>query len=90
MEKKSAQSKKIGGKVLVGKVVSDKMKDTIVVSVERFVKHPKYAKYIQITKRYKAHDAGNTKKIGDQVEIVECRPMSKDKHFRVLTERSEV
>ncbi|MEK7575277.1 MAG: 30S ribosomal protein S17 [Patescibacteria group bacterium] len=84
MEKKSAQSKKIGGKVLVGKVVSDKMKDTIVVSVERFVKHPKYAKYIQITKRYKAHDAGNTKKIGDQVEIVECRPMSKDKHFKIV------
>ena len=87
MDKKPQQSTKIGGKVLVGKVVSDKMKDTIVVSVDRFVKHPKYAKYVQITKRYKAHDAGNTKKIGEQVEIVECRPLSKDKHFTVKADK---
>ncbi|MDO8590362.1 MAG: 30S ribosomal protein S17 [bacterium] len=75
---------KRGGKTLQGRVVSAKMKDTIVVSVERFVKHPKYDKYIKITKRYKAHDAGNTKKLGDEIEIVECRPMSKDKHFAVI------
>ncbi|KKT44759.1 MAG: 30S ribosomal protein S17 [Parcubacteria group bacterium GW2011_GWA2_44_15] len=60
------------------------MKNTVVVSVERFVKHQKYDKYIQITNRYKAHDEGNSKKIGDRVDIIECRPMSKDKHFRIL------
>lgn len=84
MDNHSPKTEKRGGKVLSGRVVSAKMKDTIVVSVDRFVKHPKYAKYVQITKRYKAHDAGNTKKLGDAVEIAECRPISKDKHFRVL------
>jgi len=69
---------------LTGKVVSDKMKDTVVVLVERFVKVPKYQKYITRTKRYKAHNPGNTKKIGDRVTIQECRPMSKDKHFLVV------
>ncbi len=73
------------GKTLHGKVVSTRMKDTIVVAVERFIKHPKYQKFLHITKRFKAHDAGNTKKEGDMVDIVECRPMSKDKHFRVVT-----
>jgi small subunit ribosomal protein S17 len=69
---------------LTGKVVSDKMKDTCVVLVERFVKVPKYQKYVTRTKRYKAHNPGNTKKIGDRVTIQECRPMSKDKHFIVV------
>ncbi len=68
-------------KRLSGVVVSDKMKDTIVVKVERFVKNAKYQKFVKISKRYKAHDAGNTKKVGEKVEIVECRPLSKDKHF---------
>ncbi|KKW10258.1 MAG: 30S ribosomal protein S17 [Parcubacteria group bacterium GW2011_GWA2_49_9] len=78
------------GKTLQGTVVSTKMKDTIVVEVTRFVAHPKYRKYQKHTSRFKAHDAGNTKKEGERVTIVECRPMSKDKHFRVLTnERSE-
>ncbi len=86
MDKNPRQSEKRGGKVLSGRVVSIKMKDTIVVSVNRFVKHPKYAKYIQITKRYKAHDAGNTKKLGDSVTIKECRPISKDKNFKVVSE----
>lgn len=71
-------------RVLKGRVVSDKMQDTIVVLVERFVKLPKYQKYVVRTKRYKAHDAGNTKKIGDIVNIEECRPMSKDKRFIVI------
>ena len=70
-------------KRLSGVVVSDKMKDTIVVKVERFVKNAKYQKFVKISKRYKAHDAGNTKKIGEKVEIVECRPLSKDKHFAI-------
>lgn len=70
-------------RVLSGVVVSDKMKDTIVVNITRFEKHPKYQKFQKISKKYKAHDVGNTKKIGDKIEIVECKPISKDKHFRV-------
>lgn len=72
------------GKVISGTVVSDKMKDTIVVSVESYEKHPKYDKYIKRRKKFKAHDAGNTAKIGDKVEIVETRPISKDKHFMLV------
>lgn len=71
-------------KVLSGTVVSDKMKDTVVVAVLRYVKHPKYEKYIKRRKKFKAHDAGNTKKIGDTVQIVETKPISKDKHFIVV------
>ncbi len=71
-------------KQLAGVVVSAKMKDTVVVKVSRFVKHPKYGKYISIDKKFKAHDAGNTKKVGDKVTIEECAPISKEKHFRVV------
>lgn len=71
-------------RMLTGAVVSNKMKDTVVVAVERYVKHPKYKKYIKRVKRYKAHDAGNTKEVGEKVAIVECVPISKDKHFRIL------
>ncbi len=68
-----------------GVVVSDKMKDTVVVDVARFVKHPKYGKFMKRNKNIKAHDAGNTKKIGDKVMIEECRPISKGKNFRIVT-----
>ncbi len=78
----SATSKK--HKILSGTVVSNKMKDTVVVLVERFEKHPKYEKFIKRSKKFKAHDAGNTKNIGDKVEIRESRPISKDKHFVVV------
>lgn len=71
-------------RVLKGIVVSDKMKDTATVLVERFIKAPKYNKYIVRTKKYKAHNPGNTKKIGDKAVIEECRPISKDKHFIVI------
>lgn len=71
-------------KVLEGVVTSNKMKDTIVVKVERFVKHPKYGKYTAVSKKFKADDKGNTKNIGDKVSIEECAPISKDKHFRVI------
>jgi len=71
-------------KTLNGVVVSDKMKDTCVVLVERYVKHPKYQKFINLRKKFKAHDAGNTVKIGDKVTIKECRPISKDKHFMIV------
>lgn len=71
-------------KTLRGIVVSDKMKDTVVVEVSRYSKHPKYGKYIKVNKRYKAHDAGNTKKMGEKVEIEKTRPISKGKHFKVI------
>ena len=71
-------------KILSGTVVSDKMKDTVVVLVERFEKHPKYQKFVKRSKKFKAHDLGNTKKLGDKVKIMESRPISKDKHFIVV------
>ncbi|MEK7596474.1 MAG: 30S ribosomal protein S17 [Patescibacteria group bacterium] len=71
-------------KILKGKVVSAAMKKTIVVAVERYVKHPRYGKYMRITKRYKAHDEKNERKVGDKVAIEECRPLSRDKKFRVI------
>ena len=69
-------------RILEGKVVSDKMKDTIVVKVDRYVKLPKYEKYVTLSKKYKAHDAGNTRKIGQTVKIIETAPISKDKRFQ--------
>ena len=81
-DKKEENIKKnIGGKILSGIVVSDKMQNTIVVKVQRFVKHPKIGKYIKVAKRFKAHDEGNTAKEGDKVTIRETRPISKDKSF---------
>lgn len=70
--------------MLSGTVVSNKMKDTIVVAVTRYVKHPKYKKYLKRVKRYHAHDVGNRKEVGDRVEIRETRPISKLKHFEVV------
>jgi len=69
------------GKVLQGTVVKAAMKDTCTVAIERYVKHPKYEKYIRSTKKFLVHDAGNTAKVGDKVEIRETRPISKSKHF---------
>jgi small subunit ribosomal protein S17 len=71
-------------KILVGTVVSTKMKDTISVAVSRYVKHPKYKKYIMRTKKFLAHDPGNTKKEGERVTIVATRPISKRKFFKVV------
>ena len=71
-------------KKLSGIVTSDKMKDTIVVMVSSYAKHPKYKKYIKARKKFKVHDAGNTRKIGERVEIVETRPISKEKHYKVI------
>lgn len=71
-------------RILEGTVTSDKMKDTIVVKVDRYVKLPKYHKFVTISKKYKAHDAGNTKKIGDKVSIIETNPISKDKKFTLV------
>lgn len=81
---KQTENKTIKAGQMTGVVVSDKMKDTIVVKVKRFVKHPKYDKYTSIDKRFKAHDAGNTKKMGETVTIVEIAPISKDKRHKVI------
>ena len=75
------------GKTLKGVVVSDKMNKTVVVSVSRFVKHPLYGKFYKVSKKYKAHDEGNIYKVGNQVEIVETRPISKDKRFKVVSSK---
>jgi len=75
---------KKSNKVLKGVVTSDKMDKTIVVEVTRFVEHKKYGKRIKKTKKYKAHDETNSKKVGDTVEIEETRPISKDKKFKVV------
>lgn len=68
-------------KSLVGVVSSDKMNKTIVVKVNRKVRHDLYKKYIVRTRKFKAHDEENQAKAGDLVEIVECRPLSKDKRW---------
>lgn len=72
------------GRVLRGTVVASKMQDTCTVAVERYVKHPKYKKYMRRTKKYLVHDAGNTAEVGDKVEIAEIAPISKRKHFTLL------
>lgn len=71
-------------KTRVGLVVSDKMEKTVVVSIERRVQHPVYGKMVRRTKRLKAHDERNEAKAGDTVRIMETRPMSKDKRWRVV------
>lgn len=71
-------------KVQVGKVVSDKMDKTIVVAVETYKKHSLYGKRIKYTKKFKAHDENNQAKIGDTVKIMETRPLSKDKRWRLV------
>ena len=84
MKTTTPEQKIAKGKVLKGLVVSDKMTDTIVVKVTRYFKHEKYQKFIKKNKKYKAHDAGNTCKIGETVTIQETRPISKDKTFIVV------
>lgn len=71
-------------KTRLGSVVSDKMDKTIVVAVVRKVKHPLYKKFVKTTKKFKAHDENNECNIGDYVEIVETRPISKDKCWRLV------
>lgn len=68
----------------VGTVVSDKMDKTVVVSVERVIRHPLYGKMMRQTVKFKAHDENNECSIGDRVRIMETRPLSKDKRWRVM------
>ena len=72
-------------KTRVGKVVSDKMDKTVVVAIIDNVKHPLYKKIVKRTVRLKAHDENNACKVGDRVEVMETRPLSKDKRWRVTT-----
>lgn len=76
---------KQGGRTLSGTVVASKMKDTCTVAVDRYVKHPKYKKYLRRTKRYLVHDVGNTAEVGSKVDIVETRPVSKRKRFLLVS-----
>lgn len=71
-------------KILVGTVVSNKMEKTIVVRIERRKLHPLYKKYITRSKKIKAHDKGNLCRIGDLVKVIESRPLSKEKRWRLL------
>lgn len=79
-------------KRFVGSVVSDKMDKTVVVRVERLVRHPRYGKVLRRTKRYKVHDEGNACRVGDVVRIVESRPLSREKRWIVeeILRRSEI
>ena len=71
-------------KTRIGMVVSDKMEKTVVVQIERRVQHPVYGKMVRRTKKLKAHDEVNAAKTGDTVRIMETRPLSKDKRWRVV------
>ena len=71
-------------KTRIGKVVSDKMDKTIVVAIENHVKHPLYKKVVKSTYKLKAHDENNECRIGDTVKVMETRPLSKDKRWRLV------
>ncbi len=83
---------KIRRKVRTGTVVSDKMDKTVVVSISRTTRHPLYGKIMRRTKKYKAHDETNQCRVGDVVKIMETRPLSKEKRWRVaeILERAKV
>ncbi len=81
---KAVATKTVRNTTLEGVVMKAAMQKTVVVKVTRFEKHPKYQKYMTISKKYKVHDENGTAKVGDKVTIVETKPISKDKHFRLV------
>jgi len=81
-ENKTADAKP--QRTVVGRVVSDKMDKTVSVAIERLIKHPVYGKYIRRTTKLMAHDETNSAKAGDRVAISECRPIAKNKSWRVV------
>lgn len=88
MKSPTTKTKKTSGEavkktVLTGVVTKAAMQKTVVVKVTRYVKHPKYQKYQHISKKYKVHDENGTAKVGDTVNIIETRPISKEKHFKL-------
>jgi len=88
MNKEDSKEKKNSKKGKVGIVVSDKMDKTVVVKVDRLKIHSKYKKRYRVSKKYKAHDEKNEFKIGDKVEIIEVKPMSKEKRWEVRRMKS--
>jgi small subunit ribosomal protein S17 len=86
------ESRKARIRKLIGFVRSDKMQKTVVVEVMRYKMDPLYKKYVKVRRRYKAHDETNEYKIGDRVEIIEHRPLSKEKRWKVsrLIERPAI
>jgi len=86
VNKETTSTTQVKGRVLRGRVVSTKMQDTIAVIVDRYVKHPKYKKFQKRSKKFLVHDAGNTAAEGDLVSIREVAPMSKHKHFTLITD----
>ena len=76
--------KRTARKLRIGLVVSDKMEKTVVVRIDRRMPHPQYGKMVTRTRRLKAHDEENSAKVGDTVRIMETRPLSKDKRWRVV------
>jgi small subunit ribosomal protein S17 len=81
---KPAEAERTARRSVIGTVTSDKMEKTIVVQVDRLVKHPVFKKYVRRRSVFKAHDPEGAAKTGDRVEIVECRPISKTKRFRLV------
>jgi len=79
-----AAKAKSGRKEFIGMVKSDKMEKTIVVSIETLTLHPLYKKYVKRLKKVKAHDEKNEAKIGDRVRVIECRPISKEKCWKLV------
>jgi small subunit ribosomal protein S17 len=75
------EAKNTAGKTFEGVVVKSAMKDTVTVQVERYVKHPKYKKYMKLSKKFLVHNPGNTVEVGQKVTIKETRPISKRKRF---------
>ena len=80
-----SEAEKKGQRTISGRVVSDKMDKTVSVAVERLIKHPVYGKYIRRSTKILAHDASNACKSGDLVTISECRPISKNKSWQVVS-----
>lgn len=84
---KSKNNQKKIKRSFTGKVVSDKMDKTIVVLVTRIKVHPKYHKRYKVSKKYKVHDPENRFKVGDKVKFIECRPLSREKRWKVIYPR---
>ena len=84
MSKETKKDEVKAQRTVIGRVVSDKMDKTVSVAIERLVKHPVYGKYIRRTSKLMAHDENNECKTGDRVTISECRPIAKNKAWRVI------
>ncbi len=84
MTAQKATTKEQKGTLLSGIVTKAAMQKTVTVAVTRYVKHPKYQKYQKLTKKYKVHDEDGVAKVGETVKIVETKPISKDKHFKLV------